>query len=49
MFSCNRYRCSRFICMMIMMLCGDSVAKWLACWTRAQKGLGSNHSHDAVG
>jgi len=28
---------------------GGSVAEWLACWTQAQKGLGSNHSHDAVG
>jgi len=28
---------------------GDSVAEWLACWTQAQKGLGSNRSRDAVG
>ena len=28
---------------------GDSVAEWLACWTQAQKGPGSNRSHDAVG
>jgi len=27
----------------------DSVAEWLACWTQAQKGLGSNRSRDAVG
>ena len=26
-----------------------SVAEWLACWTRAQKGPGSNRSPDAVG
>ena len=26
---------------------GGSVAEWLACWTQAQKGLGS--SRDAVG
>ena len=26
-----------------------SVAKWLACWTQAQKGPGSNRSRDAVG
>jgi len=26
----------------------DSVAEWLACWTQAQKGLGSNRSRDAV-
>ena len=24
------------------------VAEWLACWTQAQKGLGSNSSRDAV-
>jgi len=28
---------------------GGSVAEWLACWTRAQKGLCSNCSRDAVG
>ena len=28
---------------------GDSVAELLACWTQAQKGLGSNRSRDAVG
>jgi len=28
---------------------GGLVAEWLACcWTRAQKGLGSNRSRDAV-
>jgi len=26
---------------------GGSVAEWLACWTQAQKGLGSNRSRDA--
>ena len=26
-----------------------SVAEWLACWTQAQKGLGSNCSRNAVG
>jgi len=26
-----------------------SVVNWLACWTQAQKGLGSNRSRDAVG
>jgi len=25
----------------------SSVAEWLACWTQAQKGPGSNHSRDA--
>jgi len=28
---------------------GGSVAEWLACWTQAQKGLGSNRGRDAVG
>jgi len=28
---------------------GGSVAEWLACWTHAQKGLGSNRSRDVVG
>ena len=28
---------------------GGSVAEWLACWTQAQKGLGSNRSRDTVG
>jgi len=27
---------------------GGSVAEWLACWTQAQKDLGSNRSRDAV-
>jgi len=31
------------------LLLGGSVAEWLACWTQAQKGWGSNRSHDAVG
>jgi len=28
---------------------GGSEAEWLACWTQAQKGPGSNRSRDAVG
>jgi len=28
---------------------GGSVAEWLACWTQAQKGPGSNRGRDAVG
>ena len=28
---------------------GGSVAEWLAWWTRAQNGPGSNRSRDAVG
>ena len=27
---------------------GGSVAEWLACWTQAQEGPGSNRSRDAV-
>ena len=32
----------------LLPLWGGSVAEWLACWTRAQKGPGSNRSRDAV-
>jgi len=28
---------------------GGLVAEWLACWTQAQTGPGSNRSRDAVG
>jgi len=28
---------------------GGAVAEWLACWTQAQNGPGSNHSRDTVG
>jgi len=34
-----------FLCLCICQL-GGSVAKWLACWTQAQKGLGSNRNRD---
>jgi len=27
---------------------GGLVAEWLACWTQAQKGLGSDRSRDTV-
>ena len=30
------------------MVQGGSVAEWLACWTQAQKGPGSNRSRDDV-
>jgi len=30
------------------LLTGGSVAEWLACWTQAQQGLGTNRSRDAV-
>jgi len=32
----------------LVMRCAGSLAEWLACWTQAQKGLGSNRSRDAV-
>jgi len=31
------------------MCVGGSIAEWLACWTQAQKGPGSNRCRDAVG
>ena len=34
---------------LVVSLCGGSVAEWLACWTQAQKGPDSNRSRDAVG
>jgi len=33
----------------ITILLGGSVSEWLACWTQARKGMGSNRSRDAVG
>ena len=33
----------------VIHLWGGSVAEWLACWTQAQKGPGSNRNRDAVG
>ena len=30
-------------------LLGGTVAEWLACWTQALKGPGSNRSRDAIG
>jgi len=38
-------RCGLYICRYHN---GGSAAEWLACWTRAQKGLGSNRCRDAV-
>jgi len=37
------------IIIIIIIMRGGSAAEWLACWTQAQKGLGSNRSRDAVG
>jgi len=39
----NLQQC-RFVC-----VTGGSVAEWLASWTQALKGPGSNRSRDAVG
>jgi len=33
----------------VVIIRGGSVAKWLACWTPAQKGPGSNCSRNVVG
>jgi len=40
--------CLLFHLVLINLHLRDSVAEWLASWTQAQKGLGSNRSHDAV-
>ena len=42
--------CASLMCVLKYLLTymGGSVAEWLACWTQAQKGPGSNRSHDAV-
>ena len=40
----------RIPCILFVFVCiFDSIAEWLACWTQAQKGPGSNRSRDAVG
>ena len=44
--SCTTTASNEFCCCLCNL--GGSVAEWLACWTQAQKGLGSNRSHDAV-
>ena len=36
-------------CFVPLRLKDGSIAEWLACWTQAQKGPGSNRSRDAVG
>jgi len=38
-----------FVTMSLYKPGGGSVVEWLACWTQAQKGLGSAGCHDAVG
>jgi len=41
-----------FICLRVkesQSMTGDNVDEWLACWTQAQKGPGSNRSSNAVG
>ena len=47
----KRYACMRASPLLLLLrtAISGSVAEWLACWTQAQKGLGSNRSHDAVG
>jgi len=40
----------RTVTPVLQCLCGcGSVAEWIACWTQAQKGLGSNRSRNAAG
>jgi len=34
---------------LVLLLRGGSLAEWLACWTQAQSGQGTNPSRDAVG
>ena len=41
--------CVRFLSAKCSFAVDGSVAEWLACWTQAQKGLGSNRSSDAFG
>jgi len=41
--------CRLFVSVAWWLYPGGSVAEWLACWTQAQKSLGSNRSRDAVG
>jgi len=38
-----------FLVIPVVVVQGGLVAEWLACWTQAQKGPGSNRSRDAVG
>jgi len=47
----NGFGVSRGICKKSkpQTILGGSVAEWLACWTQARKGMGSNRSRDAVG
>jgi len=44
-FSVSRRR----VCSCLSEAWSGSVAECLVCWTQAQKGPGSNRSHDAVG
>ena len=39
----------RSISHIMLLILRGSVTEWLACWTQAQQGLGSNRSRDAVG
>jgi len=47
--TCKRPICTAAFCIITPAPRGGSVAEWLACWTQAQNGLGSNRSRDAVG
>jgi len=45
----NTLRIGPVVCGVYIRCRGGSVAEWLACWTQAQNGPGSNRSRDAVG
>jgi len=49
----SEHQCTAFLLLngvnLALFYIGSSVAEWLACWTHAQKGLGSNRSRDVVG
>ena len=40
---------SLLLLLIIIIIIIVAVAEWLACWTQAQKGPGSNRSRDALG
>ena len=46
---CGVLSSSQLLYVTLLQQVGGSVAEWLACWTQAQKGLGSNRSRNTVG
>jgi len=45
----TKKRFGNLLCISVFLDFNHLVAEWLACWTQAQKGLGSNRSRDAAG